>query len=157
MAKNTSAQEGRVLIMVIIFMFTLSAFWIIALTMTGSELSFVGGRKTASQQFYDAEAGAAWVIDNFSANIPTTPTSAPVRNVTVADGGKTVAQVTVRPIKNDATYASSNSLPQQEHVFTGEGCNEGNGFGTVECRRYAITATAGGKQILVGVYRRVIP
>ena len=33
-----SVQSGRVLILVMIFMFTLSAFWIIALSMTGSEM-----------------------------------------------------------------------------------------------------------------------
>jgi len=152
---KTSAQQGNVMMAVLIFIFVLSALWIIALSMTGSELSFVGGRKVDSQQFYDAEAGVASVIDNFSANIPTTPTSAPVSNVTITNGGKTVAQVAVRPIRNDATYATTYNLPLQDFEFDPP-AGSGSGVNTSVARRYVITSEVGGKVVQVGVYR-VVP
>lgn len=152
---NRNAQSGRVLILVLIFMLTLSAFWIIALSTTGSELSMTGSRKVAGQQFYDAEAGAAAVLDSFETNLPTAPPAAPVRNVTVTDGAKTVAQVTVRPVRNDTAYASANALPQQDFEFDPpEG--SGSGVNTSLAQRYVITSEAGGRTIQVGVYR-VVP
>ena len=157
MAKNKSAQEGRVLILVVIFMFTLSAFWVIALSMTGSELSFVGGRKTASQQFYYAEAGAAAVIDTISTNVPTGPWATAFKDVTIKVSiNNDEAKVTVRPIQNvDATAAENNKLPVQEHEFDPpEG--SGSGVNTAVARRYAIASAAGGKIVQVGVYR-VVP
>ena len=149
-----SAQDGRVLILVLIFMLTLSAFWVVALSMTGSELSFVGGRKAAGQDFFEAEEGITRVIDTLTANMPTTPVAAPVRNVTVTSAGKVVAEVTVRPVRNDATYAETYDLPQQEHEFNPVG--SGSGVNTAVARRYAVTAEAGGKVVQVGVYR-VVP
>jgi hypothetical protein len=154
--RKQSRESGRVLVLMVILMLTLSALWIIALTMTGSELSFVGGRKTVSQRFYDAEAGATEVLENFEANIPTTPANAPVTSVTVTDeAGNNVANVTIRPVRNDATYAQTFNLPQQEHEFAPpEG--SGSGVNTAEARRYAITSEAGGRIVQTGVYR-VVP
>ena len=156
---HRNMESGRVLILVMIFMLTLSAFWIVALSMTGEELRFVGGlsgRRAATQSFYNVEAGTAEFFDDFADRVPTSPPSAPVSQETFTYAGKTVA-VEARPIRNDATYADTYRLPQQEHVFTGEGCNEGSGFETVECRRYAITARAAdGREVQVGVFQRVV-
>lgn len=155
--KESSAQSGRVLILVVIFMFTLSAFWIIALSMTGSELSFVGGRKVASQQFYDAEAGVASAIDTLPANTPTGPLATSKTVLTVKDAANNdVAKATVRPIQNvDAAAALSNNLPFQDHEFTPpEG--SGSGVNTAVARRYSIMSESGTKIVQVGVYR-VVP
>ena len=147
-AKKPSAQDGRVLILVMIFMFTLSAFWIIALSMTGSELSFVGSRKTSSQRFYDAEAGAAYAIDKLHENIP--PALTTPRNVDVTATGITGLTVTVQSV-----HAAATDTPQQEHEFDPP-AGSGSGVNTVVARRYAVTSAAGGKIIQAGVYR-VVP
>lgn len=155
--EKNRTQNGRVLILVVIFMFTLSAFWIIALSMTGSELTFVGGRKTASQQFYNAEAGVAAAITTLPANIPVGDLASAKTELTVKNASnKDVAKVVVRPIQNvDAATATDNKLPLQEHEFDPpEG--SGSGVNTAVARRYAIMSEAGGKEIQVGVYR-VVP
>ena len=58
-------ENGRIIILVLITVFTLSAFWFIALGVTGSELRIVGGKKSAAQQFFDAEAGLNAAMENF--------------------------------------------------------------------------------------------
>jgi len=145
-------QSGRVLILVLVILGVLTIFWAVALTSTGSELLAVGGRKSATQQLFYAEAGVASVIDTLTANTPTG--TAPV-NVTVKDGVKDVAQVTVLQIQNDEDHARDNNLPRQDFEFDPpEG--SGSGVNTAVARRYAVTAEAGGKIVQVGVYR-VVP
>ena len=168
-SQKMKAQSGRVLILVMIFMFTLSAFWIIALSMTGSEMSFVGGRKTASQQFYDAETGVSRIFDTLSTHIPTGPLATAFKNEKVQKADGTDMIVTVRPIQDiDKDEAIKNGLPVQAHEFAPpEG--SGTGVNTAVARRYAITGcsedldscsavhTANeGKVLQVGVYR-VVP
>ena len=58
-------ENGRILIFVLITVFTLSAFWFVALTSTGHELQWVGGSKSKAQQFFDAEAGLNGAMESF--------------------------------------------------------------------------------------------
>lgn len=148
-------ESGRIIIVVLITVFTLSAFWFIALGVTGSELRVVGGKKSAAQQFYDAEAGVVAVVNSFDANLPTSPSAAPVSNATISDGARAVAQVTVRPVRDDAGYAATHNLPQQNFEFDPpEG--SGSGVNTSIAQRYVITSAAGDRVIQVGVYQ-VVP
>jgi len=145
-------QSGRVLILVLVILGVLTIFWVVALTSTGSELLAVGGRKSATQQLFYAEAGVASVIDTLTAY---TPTGTDPVNGTVKDGVKDVAQVTVLQIQNDEDHARDNNLPRQDFEFDPpEG--SGSGVNTAVARRYAVTAEAGGKIVQVGVYR-VVP
>lgn len=151
-SKRRRQQSGRVLILVLVLLGVMTIFWTVALNTTGSELLSVGGRKSATQQLFDAEAGVAWTLDRFTTFMPTGTAPVPA---TPTDGTKNVAQVTVRQIQNDADYAAANNLPQQEHEFAPpEG--SGSGVNAAVSRRYAITAEAGGKTLQVGVYR-VVP
>lgn len=160
-----NSENGRIIIFVLITVFTLSAFWFIALAVTGSELQVVGGKKSAAQQFFDAEAGVNAIIENFNAATPvlngdltTVLYSASIKDPTSdPDPAKqrVVAQVTVRPVQNiDATAASNNRLPLQAHEFDPP-VGSGSGVNTAVSRRYAITAASGNKEIQVGVYRTV--
>lgn len=161
---SKNCENGRIIIVVLITILTLSAFWFIALSVTGTELRVVGGKKSAAQQFYDAEAGISAVIESFGTVSPNLngDLATVVHTGTIKDPNsdpnpanqRVVAQVTVRPVQNiDAAAATNNRLPFQAHVT--EGCSPGSGVNTVECRRYAITAISGGREIQVGVYREV--
>ncbi|RLB67826.1 MAG: hypothetical protein DRH08_02660 [Deltaproteobacteria bacterium] len=158
--KAHDRENGRIIIMVLIVVFTLSAFWFIALSVTGSELQIVGGRKSAAQQFFDAEAGLNAAIENFDTLYNTlllesdlTIAVATLSPTDPTTANRVVAEVTCRPIQDeDATLAASYNLPVQAHEFS---CPPGSGGGvnTTICRRYGITAVANGKEIQIGVFR----
>lgn len=150
--KRRKEQSGRVLILVLVILGVLTIFWMVGLNSTGSELLSVGGRKSATQQLFDAEAGVAWTLDRFTTFMPAGTAPVPA---TPTDGAKTVAEVRVFQIQNDAAYAIANDLPQQDFE-TDPPEDSGSGVNTSVARRYAITAEAGGKVVQVGVYR-VVP
>lgn len=162
---SNNSENGRIIIIVLITVFTLSAFWFIALSVTGSELQVVGGKKSAAQQFFDAEAAINAVIENFNAAnlvlngdlttvVYTTSVKDPTSDPNPANQ-RVVAQVTVRPVQNiDAAAATGNRLPLQTHEFDPP-VGSGSGVNTAVSKRYAITAASGKKEIQVGVYRTV--
>lgn len=150
-------QSGRILIIVLIFMLTLSAFWFIALSSTGAEMQLVGGRKTATQQFFDAEAGLAaamesagdWMTDAFLSEDPATAQITPP-TISDPESGKAVATITCRPVQADNPGAAvARKLPVQAHVGPPP-----PGYGSrFAVKRYAINSVSatGGKEIQAGV------
>lgn len=146
---STSGENGRVLLLVVVTIFALSAFWFIALGVTGSELGIVGGKKSAAQDFYDAEAGLTAAMENFmtlydSLSGPIASAVSTPMNVTY--NGTTVATVTMRPISPAVT-----GFPQQNHDSCPSEFYEKNGS-DAECGLYGITSVAGGKELQIGVY-----
>lgn len=158
---STSGENGRVLILVVVTIFALSAFWFIALGETGSELRIVGGKKSDAQQFFDAEAGLNLAIEHFDAlyNSLSGDVTTAVVSVTQTDptdGNRVVANVTCRAIQNkDSALAQSYGLPVQKHEFRPP-AGSGSGVNTTKAVRYGINSVAGNKEIQVGVYR-VVP
>lgn len=164
-----NGERGRVLILVIIIIFTLSAFWFVALSSTGNELRLTGGRKSAAQQLFDAEAGVNAVIEDFNAVAPSLggdPTTA-VATLQVKDPTtnpdpalqRVVAQITCRPIQDELAIAGQ---PADEHrpaisADLGIPLQRLERY-SVDARvfRYSINSVAGDKEIQVGVVR-VVP
>ena len=155
--KSKNHESGRIILIVLVTVFALSAFWFIALAVTGSELQAVGGRKSAAQQFFDAEAGLNAAIENFDALYnslsgdvttavatmsPTDPTSA----------NRVVANVTCRPIQNvNPAMAESYGLPVQSHEFNPPP-GSGSGVNTTRALRYGFNSVAGQKEVQAGIY-----
>lgn len=153
--KRKKEQSGRVLILVLIILGVLTIFWTVALTSTGSELLTVGGRRSATQQLFDAEAGVATVVDTFAANQPTGPLATAKTELTVKDANNNdLARVTILPVQNDAAFAAANNLPRQDHEFDPPD-GAGSGVNTMVAHRYVITSEVGGKIIQTGIYRMV--
>lgn len=153
-------ENGRIIILVLITVFTLSAFWFIALGVTGSELRIVGGKKSAAQQFFDAEAGLNAAMENFdvlynSLSGDVTTAVATMSPTDPTSGNRVVANVTCRPIQNvNPTLAQNYGLPVQKHEFTPP-AGAGSGVNTTKAMRYGINSASGDKEIQVGVYRIV--
>ena len=109
--KSCDRENGRVILLVLITVFTLSAFWFVALSVTGSELQAVGGRKSEAQQFFAAEAGLNAAMENFdtlynSLSGDVTTAVATMSPTDPTSGNQVVAIVTLRPIQDeDATLA----------------------------------------------------
>lgn len=158
--KSCDRENGRIIILVLIVVFTLSAFWFIALSVTGSELQAVGGRKSDAQQFFDAEAGLNAALENFDALYNTlsltsdlTTAVATMSPTDPTSANEIVAVVTLRPIQDeDATLAASYNLPVQSHEFS---CppESGCGVGSCVCKRFGMTSVSGDKEVQIGVYR----
>ena len=149
-------ENGRIIILVLITVFTLSAFWFVALTSTGRELQWVGGIKSDAQQFFDAEAAVNLAIENIHTSTSAIYNSTTWYNSSVTMtptdlSGRELAVVTVRPIQNLSVAAG---FPLQSHEFTPP-AGSGSGVNTTTGKRYGISAVAGGKVIQVGVYRIV--
>lgn len=156
-------QSGRVLILVVVIILVLSAFWFIALSSTGNELTVAGGRKSATQQLFDAEAGLAAAIGNLSGLVPSGNLTSAVTQVDIKDPAsapnpadqRVVARIICRPVQDiDAAAAAANRLPVQAHEFDPP-AGSGSGVNTGVARRYALTATSGQREVQVGVYRIV--
>lgn len=153
-------ENGRIIILVLITVLTLSAFWFIALTSMGKELQWVGGSKSKAQQFFDAEAGLNAALENFDVLYnslagdittavatlsPTDPTS----------GNRVVADVTCRPIQDeDSTLAQDYGLPVQSHELRPP-AGTGAGVNTSRAMRYGVNSVSGDREIQIGVYRIV--
>lgn len=160
MKLNAKRQEGRILVLILVTVFALSAFWFIALSMTGTELQRIGGKSSAAQQFFDAEAGLNAAMEEFDVlyNALTGDITTAVATLSPTDptsGGRVVAAVTLRPIQDvDASLAQSYGLPVQAHRFRPP-AGSGSGVNTARAMRYGINAASGSKEIQVGVYRIV--
>jgi len=158
--KSVRGENGRILIFVLIVVLTLSVFWVIALSETGSELRIVGGKKSDAQQFFDAEAGLKIALENFDVlyNSLSGDVTTAVATMTPTDptsGNRIVANVTLRAIQNeDAALAQSYGLPVQRHEFRPP-AGSGSGVNTTKAMRYGINSVSGNKEIQVGVYRIV--
>ena len=162
--KSCDRENGRVILLVLITVFTLSAFWFVALSVTGSELQAVGGKKSAAQQLFDAEAGLnvamenfGTLTDSFTGNETTDVVYNTVKDPTSSADPATqrvVAAVTVRPIQDDATVAATNGQPAQAHKSTPP-AGSSSGVNSTVTRRYSINSVAGDKELQVGVYRIV--
>ena len=145
-------ENGRILIFVLITVFTLSAFWFVALTSTGHELQWVGGSKSKAQQFFDAEAGLNVAMEkfgDFDDSLGADVTTAVVYN-TIKDptssadpaAQRVVAEITLRPIQSDITVATTNGQPAQSHQSTPP-AGSSSGVNSTETRRYSINSVAG--------------
>lgn len=144
LTKNRKQENGNILVLVLILMSTLAAFWMIALTSTGSELSLVGGRKSATQQFFNAESGIADTLkdmDAFRAGILDIDPSNPDDNYQ-PDPQPGHADVTVWRIQSAATPTPP--LPTRCIPPAGAEADA-----EIEC--YAVRSVSGGKQVEVGV------
>lgn len=161
---SASGQNGRIILVVLVTIFTLSAFWFIALGETGLELRVVGGKKSAAQQFFDAEAGLNVAMENFgtmAASLGNDLTTAVV-NQTVKDptsavdpaDQRIVAEISLRPIQSDAGVATSHGQPAQNHESTPP-AGSSSGVNTTVTKRYSVNATSGSRELQVGVYRIV--
>ena len=153
-------ENGRIIIFVLITVFTLSAFWFVALTSTGHELQWVGGSKSKAQQFFDAEAGLNVAMENFGTltdsfvgNAATDVVYNTIKDPTSSADPATqrvVAEVTVRPIH----LATTHDQPAQAHAST-PSAGSSSGVNSTVTRRYSINSVAGDKELQVGVYRIV--
>lgn len=163
--KSRDGENGQILIIVMVAVFTLSAFWFIALSATGTELQRVGGRKSAAQQFFDAEAGLNAAMENFSFladsltnDIATAVVYNTIKDPTSSSDPATqriVAEVALRPIQNvDAGIALANGQPAQSHESTPP-AGSSSGVNSTVTRRYSINSVAGKKELQIGVYRIV--
>ena len=157
-------ENGRIILLVLVTVFALSAFWFVALTSTGNELQWVGGSKSGAQQFFDAEAGLNVAMERFDGlanSLGTVVTTAVVYN-TIKDptssadpaAQRGVARITLRPIQSDATVAAANGQPAQSHESTPP-AGSSSGVNSTVTRRYSINSVAGQKELQVGVYRIV--
>ncbi len=157
-------EDGRVIILVLITVFTLSAFWVVALTSTGYELQWVGGSKSKAQKFFDAEAGLNVAMEKFgdfadslSADVTTAVVYNTIKDPTSAAdpvNQRVVAEITLRPIQSDAGVAVTNGQPAQRHESTPP-AGSSSGVNSTVTRRYSINSVAGGKELQIGVYRIV--
>lgn len=151
-------ESGRILVLMLITVLTLSAFWFVALSTTGSELQTVGGRKSAAQQFFDAEAGLNLAMEkfaDFTGSLAGDVTTTVVYNTLRDPSSRVVAQVTIRPIQNvNAGIAAANGQPVQSHTSTPP-AGSSSGVNSTVTRRYSINSAAAGKELQVGVYRIV--
>jgi len=162
--KYCERENGRVILLVLVTVFALSAFWFIALSTTGFELQAVGGRKSAAQQLFDAEAGLNVAMENFGdlTDLFTGNTATDVVYNTIKDPTSSadpalqriVAEVTVRPIQEDTAIALANGQPAQAHKSTPP-AGSSSGVNSTVTRRYSINSVAGDKELQVGVYRIV--
>lgn len=158
-------ESGRIIILVLVTVFALSAFWFIGLSVTGLELKAVGGKKSDAQQLFDAEAGLNAAMENFDAlvgSMSNDVTTAVVYN-TIKDptssaipaNQRVVAEVTLRPIQDeDATIAQANDQPVQKHMSTPP-AGSSSGVNSTVTRRYSINSVAGNREVQAGVYRIV--
>lgn len=159
--KTRNNENGRIIILILITIFTLSAFWFVALTSTGRELQWVGGSKSNAQQFYDAEAGLNLAMEkfhDFSGALSPDVTTAVVYNTikdptTSADPAaqRVVAEITLRPIQSDVTVAMAHDQPAQAHESIPPAGSK-SGVNSTVTRRYSINAVAGNKVLQAGVY-----
>lgn len=154
-------ENGRIVILVLITVLTLSAFWFIALTSMGKELKWVAGSKSDAQKFFDAEAGLNAAMESFdtlynSLSNDVTTAKATLSPKDPTSSNRVVAVVTLRPIQNeDVTLAQSYGLPVQPHEFRPP-AGSGSGVNTTRAMRYGINSVSGGKELQVGFYR-VVP
>lgn len=159
-------ESGRILLLVMVTIFALSAFWFIALSTTGLELRTVGGRKSASQQFFDAEAGLTAAMENFSGlagslglDVTTTFVTEEVKDPTsAADPAdqRVVAEITLRPIQRQSlTKSQEHNQPYQRHE-SAPPAGSGSGVNSTVIKRYSIDSKSGNKELQAGVYR-VVP
>ena len=157
MMKSTCNENGRILLLVLVTIFALSAFWFIALSTTGLELRTVAGRKSASQQFFDAEAGINAAMEDFDVLYTAltgdiTSAVATFSLTDPTDGGRAVADVTCRPIQDkNAALAQSYGLPVQPHEFNPPP-GSGSGVNTTRALRYGFNSVAGQKEVQAGIY-----
>jgi len=159
--KHTNRENGRIILLVLITVLALSAFWFIALGVTGSELRIIGGKKSAAQEFFDAEAAinlAMENLDNYASQIynSATPHNEAITFSPTNSSGEVLGTVTVRTIHSSGEGPLVPGLPDQSHTEDTR-CLSGGQFGYasgVKCRLYGIYVDTGSKEIQVGVWQR---